>query len=191
MMKPIENPIELNCAVIAQQGFGWARSLLLQVGKHQESESRAVLFGAVCVYYARAFTNNRGLGKLLIEFATDRQQELHDDLVRQRDKVAAHSDLDHTFDDSSVSGVYFRSSDGFLEVENRHMNPAPDYLVEIEKHIDAVMQQVSKLILACLNTGEPSRTRFPNGLYKLSSGEGDAWKFEPVDDDGLDGESDN
>lgn len=191
-MKTIDTARDLTRAVLALQAVRWARALLPLIRAQTDSEASAMLYSALCVFYARAFKGNerahKGFGMLSSNAAPTQLKGTHDKLIRHRDKIAAHSDSDHEYDGTLVNRAYFRSDGKHLVVEDRHLSPTREFLAEVEKLLLAVETEVSDAVSKCLNLGQPSHTRYPKGLYCLDIESKQNWDFLPVQDDGLDGE---
>jgi hypothetical protein len=187
-MKDIASPDALIRAILAKQAVGWAKAFLPLVRMGAESQTRAALFGALCLYYARPFMNNSGLGQLSSKVIPESLYDTHKQLLLYRNKIAAHSDSTHEHEGVAVNGVFFRSNGHHLLVENRHLSPSPEFLDRIERLFDAVLTHLSDAVLRCLDDLPASETALPKGLYQLHCQRDMDWRFVPVSDDGLDGE---
>lgn len=184
----LKSPAELVRAVLAMQAVSAARAFLPLIRMQTDSQCGAILFGALCAYYARPFTNNKGLGMLSPKVVPSESSATHEKLLLYRHKIAAHSDSDHEHEGVAINSVFFRSNGGHVIVEDRHLCPSADYLMEVETLLDAVRSRLSEAVGRCLNTGPASKTAYPAGLYQLcGKGEQD-WNFVAVPDDGLDGQ---
>lgn len=170
------------------QAVGSARAFLPLIRMQSDSQCGAILFGALCAYYARPFTDNRGLGQLSPKVVPSELKSTHEKLLLLRNKVAAHSDSDHEHNGVSVNAVYFRSDGKQVIVEDRHLCPSGDFLTEVERLLDCVRSRLSDAVTRCLNTGPASSTAHPPGLYQLRVDGGQEWKFVAVPDDGLAGD---
>lgn len=187
-MIELTQPSELVRAVLAMQAVNSARAFLPLIRMQSDSQCGAILYGALCTYYARPFTHSDGLGRLPLEFVPDEFRSTHDKLRRYRNKVAAHSDSGLEHDGVSVNSVYFRSDGKQVIVEDRHLCPNGDFLTEVERLFDCVRSRLSDAVTRCLYTGPASRTAYPPGLYQLRVDGWQEWNFVAVPDDGLAGD---
>lgn len=184
-MKAIDSPGGLTRAILAMQAFNSALALLPLVRMQKDTHAGAVIYGALCVYYARPFTNNGGFGMLSPKFIPADLKPIHDKLLMYRRKIAAHSDANHEYEGVSVNNVYFRSDGQGLYVEDRHLCPTNDFCNRIDMLLNNVRSVLSDAIGKCLNEGPPSYHSFPKGLYQLKGDDKLDWKFVPVPNDGL------
>jgi hypothetical protein len=164
-----------------------ARAFLPLIRMQADSQCAAILFGALCAYYTRPFTRSKGLGRLPPGFVPDELMGIHEKLRLYRNKVAAHSDSDHEHEGVAVNSVFFRSNGNHVIVEDRHLCPSADFLVEVERLLDVVKSLLSDAVGRCLNSGPPSKTAYPAGLYHLRGKGEQEWNFVAVQDDGLGG----
>jgi hypothetical protein len=104
---------------------------------------------------------------------------IHNTVIEHRNKVIAHSDIKDI-----VNRLYIRSDGKTACVENRHKVPTNDHLAKVENLIRTILEATKSRISDCLNAGDLSATKMPEGLYRLSVGEPPVW-LEPVEDDGL------
>jgi hypothetical protein len=85
--------------MVAQSDIGAAHSaykLFESNVKELSDKLYQPLFTAIVVCYARPFTNNQPYGALpdkWTKFDNPRQQSLHDDLIKARHEIVAHSDM--------------------------------------------------------------------------------------------------
>lgn len=178
-MRKIEDPNKLTRECLAQQAFCWALSLIPLARQQQESEVKAILYGSICVYYSRPFTNNSGFGKISEKNVPEELMDIHNKVIEYRNKVIAHSDIN-----DDVNRLFIRSDGKTACVENRHKAPTDDHLADVEVLIKSVLDVTKSRTLECLNGGDLSTTKMPKGLYRLSVGKPPVW-LEPVEDDGL------
>ncbi|MDF7809653.1 hypothetical protein P4E94_19600 [Pontiellaceae bacterium B12219] len=178
-MKKIQDPKMLTREALAQQAFSWALSLIPSTKKHKETEARAILFGAVCIYYARPFTSNKGFGMISPDIVPEDMKITHTRIIKNRHRIIAHSDIGE-----EINRLYIRSDGNSALVENRHKAPDDDFLLEVEKLIKIVLEKTKVRINESLNSGVSSETKLAKGLYRFSVGEPPVW-LEEIEDDGL------
>lgn len=182
----LNSPADLVRAVLATQAVDAARAFLPLIQVQTDSQCGAILFGAMCTYYAKPFMSNRGLGQISPRVVPRDLRDTHEKLLLYRRKIATHSDSDHEHEGVAVNGVFFRSDGHHVIVEDRHLCPSGDFLAEVRRLLDAVRSRLSDAVERCLNCGPPSRAAYPPGLYRLTLEGEQEWSFVAVEDDHLD-----
>jgi len=178
-MITITSPKELALHASAGVSLGYAKCFVALARRHLHQESGAAAYGAVCGYYARPFTNNRGFGRVSSEFVPQELEELHDQVLRDRHKVFMHTDSDAEIDGVLVNNLEFVSGQGGLAVQNIWVCPEASFLDKVEGLIDRVATALNAAVIKCLNEGPPSKTALPPGRYFLNLKGDDPW-FVPV-----------
>ena len=182
----IRNAKDLTKTILALQAIKWGQAFVPLIRMQSRTEERAALYGALCVYYARAFTDNSGFGMLSSKAVSAATKPLHDTLLRHRHESAAHSDAAHEFRGILINRAYLRSDGAKLSLEDRHLSPGPSLLAEIESHLATLATTLHDAVGEYMRTGPPSHTRYPKGLYLVDVNCSQGWNLIPVEDDGLD-----
>lgn len=178
-MKNIDNPKALTREALALQAFSWARNLIPLVRQQKDSETRTILFGSLCIYYSRPFTNSNGFGMISDSVIPQALKATHQKVINYRHTIIAHSDIS-----AEVNRIYFRSDGNSLLFENRHKAPTVQHLADVEVLINTVYDKTNKRIDECLNEGVPKTIVYDTGLYQLSITDAENW-IEKIEDDGL------
>jgi len=174
-MIAITSPRDLAQHALAAVSLGYAKSFLPLVRRHPSSESGAAAYGAVCGYYARPFTNNQGFGRLSSEFVPEELKDLHQQVLRDRNRIFMHTDSDVEIDGVSVNNLEFVSDSKTLVVQNVFVCPGESFLGRVEDLIERVRSALNAAVDKCLNEGPPSQTKFPAGTYSLNLKEQSPW----------------
>lgn len=95
IMKPTEETKQFWLMLYALDALGnalWACDYLLKHEPHVAGPTHRALMTAILTNYGRPFHKNHGVGKLDASIVPAEFHDLHQQLVRERDKVHAHSD---------------------------------------------------------------------------------------------------
>ena len=99
----ISNPQELTLYWHALIAFMQAKSvgnLMVDLKLHEQDKRSAILFGALCGYYARPFGPNNGIGRLSDDIIPAPYVGRHSELIYMRNKIFMHSDSDAAMSDN-------------------------------------------------------------------------------------------
>jgi hypothetical protein len=140
----------------AGQSFEHARTAAEHVLKENISADNVILYPlmtAVYVLYGKPFKKSHGVGCLGEELIPSQYQELHQNLLKHRDKILAHSDSNgfEWFDVGQVNQVRLvrRPTDKSLICSQLQANPAllPHIIslcLELQKQVEAKKRELFK-----------------------------------------------
>lgn len=174
-MKEIKTSKSLNRAFLALQSFKRAKALLPLVRMQTDENAKSALYGALCVYYAKPFTQSNLIGSISREEVPAKYQDTHDELILYRHKVAAHSNGAHAIQNETINCVYFIHDENGLTGEELYPYPNEKFCNNIEMLLTEMEDSASKVIKTCMVTGPPSKMKFENGRYKLSLEKDNTW----------------
>jgi len=167
----IKNSKDLSRELLSQQAFLWAQALVPLVEQQSSEESKALIFGAICIYYARPFTSNRGFGMISDDIVPCELQDVHDALITQRNKVTAHSDLS-----DEVNRIYLcLNEEKGISIEFQFKAPTQTHLEKVKLLLQAVIQATKTRVIACLDAGGYAKELTTAGDYRFMVTESQVW----------------
>lgn len=174
-MKEIKTSKALNRAFLALKSFKRASALLPIIKQQTDENAKSALFEALCVAYAKHFTQSNKIGALSRDEVPSNHLDTHDELIIFRHKVAAHSDGDHEIQNESMNCVYFIYDDNGLTVEEYYPYPNESFHKRIEDLLEESIGDLEKVINKCMSSGPPSTYNLSKGRFKLDIDKGNNW----------------
>ncbi len=174
-MNEIKTAKSLNKAFLALQSFKRAKALLPIVKMQTDENAKSTLYGALCVFYARPFTQGEKIGRIEPDEVPINLKDTHDELMTFRHKVAAHSDGVHEILDEAVNCVKFVNDESGFRMEEFYPCPTDHLLENIGKLIDEMLSAVCTVITDCMENGVPASFNFEQGTYKINIENNSSW----------------
>jgi len=187
-MKPPTTQSELTRNILALQAMDSALWFLKLISAETDSESVFKLYGGLCVFYARPFTNSHGFDRIEPSIlVSNNLSDVHATLMEHRNELIAHSDSKHISAGAKINQAYVRVDAHGIYIENRHISPSQQQLNRIKQLIVHIRNAISSSTTSFLE--QSTEQFFPNGLqpglYQVNTNTDAQTWLEAVPDDGL------
>jgi len=174
-MDHIKTPKQLNKMILARQSIKRALGLLPLILNQNNDDAKSTIYGALCIYYARPFTESNKIGSLPKLFVSKEFHEIHCKLIKFRHNVVAHSDGDFEINDEIVNSAHIISDGENLIIEELYPYPDKNMINSINELLEYMDEKLSSLIMNCLNTNPVFQKNIPSGNYVLTLNKNSTW----------------
>ncbi len=177
----MKKPTQMIRCVLAVRALSWAQKHLEDARLATDPENSTRHLAALCMCYARPFTESNRIGRRSADTVPEPFREVHRKVMQYRNEFAAHSDGDNRLDGIKVPELR-PNRDQESDADTRGRLPSvcnPLYLDKIAALIAAVLAEMHRTAEQLFNE-HIQPIRLPDGEDYLEPG--DSWDLKPVED---------